>query len=366
MKITMFILLLSLFLGANIYVIYRLWHLMPPTAAGRTILLAAGVAAVACCFLYFAIGDGAQYWLKAAAYRIGLSWLIIIIHVAIAFLLMDILRGVRLVPMPWMATGSWTAFSVFVAATALLAGMGNMVYHNKKRVEIDLDLNKDTGLRAPFKILAVSDLHLGYGIDVEEFGRWIDMMNAEKPDLILIAGDVADTEVEPLRERGFADVFRRLDAQWGVYAVPGNHEYISGIDKSLAFLEEAGVTVLRDSAALIADAFHIVGRDDRANERRQPLDTLMASLDRSKPVIVVDHQPFDLEESARAGADFQFSGHTHYGQVWPLSWITHAIFEQPHGYLRKGDTRYWISSGLGIWGGKFRLGTRSEYVVINL
>lgn len=363
---TMFIILLSLFLGANIYVVYRLWHLMPPSTVGRTILVAAGVVAVACCFLYFAMGDGVQYWIKAAVYRIGISWLIIIIYVVIAFLLMDILRLTRLVPMPWMTTGSWTALGVFVAAVTLLMGIGNIVYHNKKRVGIDLSVDKVTGFGQPIKILAVSDLHLGYGIGAKEFGRWVEMINAEKPDVILIAGDAIDTEVEPLRDRGFAAQFRRLDAKWGVYAVPGNHEYIAGFDKSLTFMQEAGVTVLRDSAALIADAFYVVGRDDRRNDNRPPLDALVSPLDRSKPIIVLDHQPVDLEEACRAGADFQFSGHTHYGQVWPISWITRAIFEQPHGYLCKGRTQYWISSGLGIWGGKFRLGTRSEYVVISL
>jgi predicted MPP superfamily phosphohydrolase len=362
----MFIAIFLLFLAANIYVIYRLWHLMPPSAAGRTILLAAGIVAVSCCFLYFAVGDGVQYWFKAAVYRTGISWLIIIIYVVMAFLLMDILRVTRLIPMPWMATGSWTALAIFTAAVTLIMGVGNIVYHNKKRVEITLTVDKDTGLSSPFKILAVSDLHLGYGIDVAEFGRWVDMINAEKPDLILIAGDAVDTSVEPLLERGFADVFRRLDAGRGVYAVPGNHEYISGIDQSLAFMKEAGVTMLRDSAVSIAGAFYIAGRDDRANKERRPLSELMEPLDRSKPVIVVDHQPLRLEEAEQAGADFQISGHTHYGQVWPISWITKSIFEQPHGYLRKGGTQYWISSGLGIWGGKFRLGTRSEYVVIRI
>jgi predicted MPP superfamily phosphohydrolase len=261
-----------------------------------------------------------------------------------------------------MVSGSWTAFGIFVAGIALLAGVGNVVYHNKKRVEIDLTLDKTT---SPLKIVAISDLHLGYGIGTGELGRWVDMLNAERPDLVLIAGDAIDTNVEPLHERGFAEVFRRFDAKYGVYAVPGNHEYIAGIDKSLAFLQEAGVEVLRDSVATVADALYIVGRDDHANKQRQPLAALTAPLDNSRPILVLDHQPSYLEEAAEAGVDFQISGHTHYGQVWPISWITKSIFEQPHGYLRKGDTQYWVSSGLGIWGGKFRLGTRSEYVVVH-
>ena len=82
--------------------------------------------------------------------------------------------------------------------------------------------------------------------------------------------------------------------------------------------------------------------------------------------LLLDHQPYHLEEAERCGIDFQFSGHTHHGQVWPASWVTDALYEDAFGSLRKGGTRYYVSSGMGIWGGKFRIGTRSEYVVLTL
>ena len=82
--------------------------------------------------------------------------------------------------------------------------------------------------------------------------------------------------------------------------------------------------------------------------------------------ILLDHQPYHLDEAEKNGIDFQFSGHTHYGQVWPVSWVTDAIYEDAFGPLRKGATQYYVSSGVGIWGGKFRIGTRSEYVVLTV
>lgn len=83
----------------------------------------------------------------------------------------------------------------------------------------------------------------------------------------------------------------------------------------------------------------------------------------SSYTILLDHQPYHLEQAERHHVDFQFSGHTHHGQVWPVSWITESIYECAFGSHQRGNTRYYVSRGLGIWGGKFRIGTRSEYIV---
>ena len=92
----------------------------------------------------------------------------------------------------------------------------------------------------------------------------------------------------------------------------------------------------------------------------------MKSAPRGYYTILLDHQPYHLEEAQQCGIDFQFSGHTHYGQVWPVSWLEDIIYEDAFGPLRKGRTGYYVSSGIGIWGGKFRIGTRSEYIVAEL
>jgi predicted MPP superfamily phosphohydrolase len=163
-----------------------------------------------------------------------------------------------------------------------------------------------------------------------------------------------------------AESFHRLHCRYGVYAVPGNHEYMAGITGASAFLRAAGITLLQDSAVLIDNRFYLAGRDDRSNPHRKTVAELTNSLDKTKPLFLLDHQPWHLEETAAAGVDFQFSGHTHDGQVWPLNYITAHLFECAHGYIRKGDSSIYVSSGLGIWGGKFRIGTRSEYVVLTL
>jgi predicted MPP superfamily phosphohydrolase len=115
-----------------------------------------------------------------------------------------------------------------------------------------------------------------------------------------------------------------------------------------------------------------VGRDDRDNRRmgeetgRKTLKELMINLDKSFPVIVMNHQPFNLEEAEKEGADLHLSGHTHHGQLWPFNYVTNAIFELSWGYLKKGDTNFYVSSGFGSWGPPVRLGNTPEVVVFNL
>ncbi len=199
----------------------------------------------------------------------------------------------------------------------------------------------------------------------------MDLINAEQPDLVLIAGDIIDISVRPLLEERVAVEFHRLQAP--VYACLGNHEYYSGEPLAQQFYHEAGITLLCDSVARVGNLC-IIGRDDRTNKRRKPLREIMKRANltvdgkygTNEFTILLDHQPYSLEEAELNGIDFQFSGHTHHGQVWPASWITNVMYENAYGWLRKGNTQYYVSSGMGIWGGKFRIGTQSEYVVLNV
>ena len=131
------------------------------------------------------------------------------------------------------------------------------------------------------------------------------------------------------------------------------------------FHKNSGKTLLRDSVINI-NGINIIGRDDYTNLRRDKLDEITQGLDKTSFTVLMDHQPTKLNDAVNNGIDFQLSGHTHRGQVFPISLITDAIFELSHGYLKKGNTHFYTSSGIGIWGGKFRIGTRSEYLVLDI
>ncbi len=362
-QIVIFSTVFLLFLAANWYVFFRIWKMMPPTAAGKIILVTFAVVLVCSFFLaMFLRNAGLPVWFTSGLYRLGTSWIFIFLYLLMVFLVADLLRITHVIPAGVMYSNR-LSLGVLAAAMVVIFGIGNIVYHNKKRVELSVETGKR--MERPVKIVAASDLHLGYGIGRRELARWVDMINSEKPDIVLLAGDVIDSSVAPLRKGGHVGELRRIEAPLGVWTAPGNHEYISGLGESLRFLEEAGINVLKDSAALINGAFYVAGRDDRENRSRKSIAELTAGLDPAIPVILLDHQPYDLGEAEAAGIDLQLSGHTHYGQVWPATWITRAIYESPYGQVEKGGTKYWISSGLGIWGGKFRIGSRSEYIIVD-
>ena len=178
-------------------------------------------------------------------------------------------------------------------------------------------------------------------------------------------------KITTLNEERMTEEFHRLQAP--VYACLGNHEHFGGDANAIQFYKEAGINLLMDEVAVIDSSIVIIGRNDRMNRHRKCLDSLMATANVQCSIfngqcytILLDHQPYDLDLTEKAGIDFQLSGHTHRGQVWPISWITDAIYECSWGPYQRGDTQYYVSSGLGLWGGKFRIGTQSEYIVANI
>ena len=205
------------------------------------------------------------------------------------------------------------------------------------------------------------------------------MINAQRPDIVLIGGDLIDNSVAPLRYEHMEEELSKIYAPLGVYMVPGNHEYISGIEESEKFIAQTPIVLLRDSVAILPNQIQLIGRDDRHNKGRKTLGQHTANHDKRKPIILLDNKPndiektkkqnnhpFDFEKTEEAGVDFQFSGHTHRGQVWPMNWIVDHLFELSYGIKKIGNSTIYVSSGLSLWGPPFRIGTDSEMVVFNI
>ena len=345
------------------YVLWHVWHLLPLPLVWRRVVV--GICLVLFFSLFVAFSGALERLPMSIAsiiYTTGNSSIFVMLYLVMLFLMLDVASLVHIIPRAWLFNNGYMALGISLVMLAVF-GYGNVHYNRKARVPVEVTTGKD----ASAKIVFLSDLHLGYHNHRGELKRWVDMINAEHPDLILIGGDICDISVRPLLEENMAEEFRRLNAP--VYACLGNHEYYSGVSSSMQFYREAGITLLRDSVAKV-DGLCIIGRDDRTNPRRRALETLIPEENDAKKsrefTILLDHQPHCLEEAEHVGIDLQLSGHTHHGQVWPVSMITDAIFEDAFGKLQKGNTLYYVTSGIGIWGGKFRIGTRSEYVVINI
>jgi predicted MPP superfamily phosphohydrolase len=330
----------------------------------------------------------------------------------ILFLLLDLLRLLPFLDIYAFLNNNWIGFA---AVVVLIGGMmiyGNIHYNNPKRTEIDIATrviaaDSVTGnivtdsitKNVPLKIVFASDLHIGYNIDNKEIEKWVSLINKENPDIILFGGDIVDNSTRPLEVYGMAENFKKLKARYGVFGVLGNHEYISqrgrtvknstdptykeiqsaqkdfmpqkgSLPKVEQFYREAGIMLLQDTAVNIDNKIVLVGRDDYSNVKRNSLSNILNiipdSVKGTIPVILLDHQPHNLNEATDNGVVLQLSGHTHAGQLIPVSLITPFMYENNYGLLIKDKTAIYVTSGLGIWGGKFRIGTSSEYVVIKL
>lgn len=343
------------------YTLWHIWTILPLDFIWKAIIAGGCLLAFLSLFLNFMPFLGkVPLWLSSVIYEIGTSSIFILLYLVMLFLTLDLGRMAHLVPKAWLAANGWASLCVFAAIAGIFM-YGNIHYKHKIRQPLELTTGKH--LDKSMRIVMISDLHLGYHNRRADFAKWVDIINAERPDLILIGGDIVDINIQPLIRENVAEEFHRLKAP--IYACLGNHEYYSGIPRTLAFYKEAGINLLRDSVATVGP-LRIIGRDDKTNANRESLDALMTGTADSLYTILLDHQPYHLEEAESHGIDFQFSGHTHRGQIWPASWITDRLFEDSWGEYRRGATRYYVSSGIGIWGGKFRIGTKSEYVVATL
>lgn len=343
------------------YIGWHVWTLVPLSRLWRMGLIAFGVLSFLLLFLNLGrVIDRMPLSLARVCYDIGDSSIIVLLYLVMIFLVLDLGRLVHLIPREWLYHNFYTTAIITVGVFVLFL-VGNIKYRHKVRVPLQLTTSKP--LAKPLRLVMLSDLHLGYHNPKAELHRWVDMINAEKPDYVLIAGDIIDISVRPLMEENMAEEFKRIQAP--VYACLGNHEYYTGEPLAQQFYKDAGINLLRDTSVVVGDLC-IIGRDDRTNSHRKAGAKLFAEADHSKYTIVLDHQPYYLEQAERAGIDFQLSGHTHRGQVWPISWITDYMYECAYGEHQRGNTRYYVSSGMGIWGGKYRIGTQSEYVVAEL
>ena len=234
---------------------------------------------------------------------------------------------------------------------------------------------------ADLKIVLVSDLHLGYNIGLRQMEKMVAKINAEKADLVVIAGDIFDNEWEAVQEPArMAELLRGIRSKYGVYACYGNHDIEEPILAGFtfrqrapkasspqmdAFLSDAGIQLLRDEGVLIAGSFYLYGRADAQrpgagiSERKSPQE-ITQDMDKTRPIIVIDHQPRELAALAAAGVDIDLCGHTHDGQMFPGNLVVRPFWENFYGYLQKGSMHNIVTSGVGLFGPNMRVGTKAE------
>jgi uncharacterized protein len=255
-----------------------------------------------------------------------------------------------------------------ITAIAVLAGTWNAARPRVKTY--DLTIHKAAGGERELTLVAVSDLHLGAVLGPKTLTKIAGKIAGLRPDAVLLVGDIFDEDVTDAEERNLIGILAGIRSRFGSYAVFGNHEYYGNLENARATLKKAGVTLLEDQSMMIGHSVFLVGRKDRTAEQmgagRKEIRELLSGIDRSLPIILLDHQPFSLELAQSNGIDLQISGHTHHGQLFPFNWITNKVYELSWGYMKKGETHVIVSCGAGTWGPPVRTAGVSEIVRVRL
>lgn len=306
----------------------------------------------------------------------GSFWLAIMFYLLLAVMLVDIIRLLNVFTgfLPASLKTQQAAITTFFGIGGLVlivvtAGYINAISPRIKKLEIDIA--KKAGNLKELNVVMASDIHMGTVIGPRRMAKLVKMINSQHPDIILFAGDIVDEDLAPVVRQNLGSALLGLKAPMGIFGITGNHEYIGGAEAAVKYLQDHGLIILRDSVVRVGDSFYLAGREDRdkprfSGRKRMEVVELLRNTDKSLPIILLDHQPFNLEKAQAAGADLQLSGHTHHGQIWPLNYITSAIYEVSMGYLKKGDSHFYVSPGFGGWGPPVRIGNRPEIVNITL
>ena len=379
MRLTSFLIFfgtaLLIYFSFNYYIFSRGLQAFSITPAWRRTYIIVFWVVVSC----FVLGEILEHTRSSLTsewiYRIGAFWLAFMLYFALTLLVLDVIRLLNyffhfLPEMTQLLRFRLGLITVAFVSCVVLYGHINAL--NTRVRKISLTIQKEVRGSHEMKIVMASDIHLGALIGENREAKLVRIINDQKPDLVLLCGDLVDGDIASVLRKNLGKHLQEIKSAMGVYAIPGNHEYIGGIQKTLPYLESINIKLLRDKVLVLPNGVQVVGRDDRDNRqlgeenRRRTLKELMVGLDKTFPVIVMNHQPFNLDEAADEGVDLHLSGHTHHGQLWPLNYITQAVFELSWGYLKKGNTNFYVSSGFGSWGPPVRIGNSPEVVVFNL
>ena len=383
-----------LYILVNVYIVRRLlgWMGACCGVSPRCFLRLAAALAYTCVALtpligfLLPVGQGKRFFTSAGYYWMGVLLYGILFLAALELVrLIRYLAGKRQPPCRRLKVLAGAAVLSLTAAVSLWGIVNARIIHT---TDYAVTVDKEAGKLQDLKIVLTADLHLGYNIGSSQMEQMVEKINREEPDLVVIAGDIFDNEYEALKDpEELIRILKGISSRYGVYACYGNHDIdekiLSGFtfDRSGdrkesdprmdAFLEEAGIILLHDEGVLIDDSFYLFGRADagkpgRGIEKRLSPEEITEGLDPDKPLIVLDHEPSQLPELAAAGVDVDLGGHTHDGQVFPVDIVMEFLWENPCGYLRKGQMHSIVTSGAGLFGPNMRVGTKAEICVVDV
>lgn len=311
-------------------------------------------------FIIGRLGNGSAVFSIIGNYWLAIFGLLLL-TLPITHLVMLILRFTRIDRNKTRVVATTTVL-VLVISTLMY---GSYLAYTPKMIEYNITIAKPNV--DDMKIVMISDTHFGYLSGINHAKRLVEEVNKLNADLILFPGDIIDDDLDVVEKKGIFEILRGMKSKYGVFGSLGNHDKYRGqMDKLISSIETANIKLLYDEVYELNDEIYIVGRKDKTESDRRATSELIAGLDQSKPIFLLDHQPYEFDLAEEAGVDLLVAGHTHKGQIAPGNLITKKLFENDYGYLRKGNLHTIVSSGYGFWGPPIRIGSQSEIVVINV
>lgn len=268
----------------------------------------------------------------------------------------------------------YNSFSLPILLTFLLFCYGYYNINNIKRVEYNIFTEKNISEKG-YKIGFISDIHYGNSLNMEKLEKVVEKLNKENLDFLILGGDIVD---EGTTLQGVKEVFKilgKIKNRYGLYFIYGNHDmsrYTKKPNYILKELKEAigkeNIYILEDKGIDINEDINLVGRKDRIFKNKKDSEELIKEVDKNKYIIVVSHQPTDLEKNSKLGYNLQISGHTHNGQIFPFNLLIKFfnLAELIYGQKEFENFNVIVTSGLSGWGYPIRTAGNSEYVIINI
>ncbi len=304
-----------------------------------------------------------EWWFRALAWTGSLTMAVWATFILLS-IPVDILSVVVSIPRK-INPGLAIASTLLVAAGFVQASLGARI----KSVQIEVP-NLPSAFHG-LKIVQVSDLHVGATLRKNYVGRVVEKINATKPDLVLLTGDVADGHATSIAEH--LEPLRRLKPRYGAFYVTGNHEYYWGVNDLVAQIKGLGFTPLLNENKIITineRPLMIAGVTDPAGEiiNGHTPDIVRAGTSASSPElkILLAHRPGAYEQAEPLGFDLQFSGHTHSGQFFPFNLLIGFFHKYSRGLYRHGRLWLYVNPGTGYWGPPSRLGVVPEITLATL
>jgi uncharacterized protein len=381
MRTTMFIIFFSIVLTVytlvNFYIFRRVWPGLVGTGIYRTIFLYGFIFLV----LAYPLGRLAENFTRNVATDflviVGSFYLGMMVYAFMVILVIDFFRlSNHFFPVfpafmtrnPLKTTHLVTFGGLLLVFLIVLSGYVNTLFLRVRTFPVDI--KKSAGEMKELNLVMVSDVHLGTLIRSGRLEKIVSKINGLQPDIVMMPGDIVDEDVTSVAEQNMARILKKLNTRFGVFACTGNHEYFGGVEAAVSYMNQGGIIVLQDSVVKVADAFYVAGRKDLMSERlgdgRKSLDWILQDVDKSLPIILMDHQPYHLEIPRQNGVDLQLSGHTHHGQLFPFNYITRAIYDLSWGYVKIENTHYYVSCGVGYWGPPIKTNSYPEIVQLKL